>query len=77
MFNNITKIRESKSIKTSYLANRLGISEEELFAIEDGTINPDLSVLLNLSSILNVSIDELVGNSRSLPVSINKNKTNP
>ena len=50
-------------ISLSKLADEANISKSTLFGLEEGKSNPTISTLINIASTLNISLNELIGNS--------------
>lgn len=53
--------REKKGLTQNELADLLGVSQQTISKYENGTREPDIDTLINLSRIFNVSIDYLLG----------------
>ena len=58
----ITEKRKSLGFSQEQLANKLGVSQKSISKYECGERRPSYEVLLAMSSIFNVSIDYLLGN---------------
>lgn len=66
----LRKVREEKGFTREKLAREADISTSALYNYERGTQEPTVSVLNKISSILNVSVDYLLGNTdEPLPTS--------
>ncbi len=50
-------------ISLSKLAQEANISKSTLFGLEEGRSNPTISTLINIATTLNISLNELIGNS--------------
>jgi methanogenic corrinoid protein MtbC1 len=59
---NIKTLRKEKNINQSQLADLLSISQTSVAHYEKGDRQPTIETLMKLSSIFEVSIDELIGN---------------
>lgn len=59
---NLKYLRKQKSISQSDLAELLNTSQTSVAHYEKGDRQPTIDTLINISSIFNVSLDELVGN---------------
>lgn len=59
---NLKKFRENKKLSAIKLARILNVSKATYYNYESGITNPDIKTLIELSKVLKVSIDELVGN---------------
>lgn len=59
---NIKKYRKKQGLKQGELAEKLFVSAQSVSKWECGSATPDMSNLCGLSNILNVSIDNLLGN---------------
>ena len=57
----IKEIRESLGYSQKDLAGILGVSPSNIYNYENNRTEPSIDMLIKLSNILNVSIDELVG----------------
>lgn len=62
----IAKLRKEKNMTQVELADKLDISYQAVSNWERGDSMPDISKLTDLSSILGVSIDELLGNGKEV-----------
>ncbi len=62
--------REKVELTQKEAANLLGVKNYQLANYETGRTEPNIATLLKMSSIYNVSLDELLNNQRK----INKNK---
>ncbi len=56
----LKKLRHSKGLTQEQLAHTLQITPSAITMYESGTRNPSIKVLLKLSNIFNISIDELI-----------------
>lgn len=61
VMNNLAKYRKSKGLLQKDVAKMLGIATNTYCCYETGINEPSISVLLNLSDIFGVSVDELLG----------------
>ena len=59
----IAEKRKALSFSQEQLANKLGVSQKSISKYECGERRPSYEVLLAMSSIFNISIDYLLGNS--------------
>ena len=59
--NNIKSIMLSKNLTQKQLAQMLGITERAYQYYEAGTREPNVDTLINISKVLDVSIDYLLG----------------
>lgn len=59
----IAEKRKSLGFSQEQLANKLGVSQKSISKYECGVRRPSYEVLIAMSSIFNVSIDYLLGNS--------------
>lgn len=62
--NKLRKVRRSRGLTQTQMAKMLNISATGYGDYERGRTEPDIETLKKLSSILNVSIDELLENDR-------------
>lgn len=62
---NIARYRKEKSLTQEELAKQLSITYQAVSKWENGLSKPDISLLPALASILNVSIDQLMGYSHN------------
>lgn len=56
----LKKYRKQKNLTQKQLAMKLNVSDKTVSSWETGRTYPDISLLINLSSILNVSLDEFL-----------------
>jgi transcriptional regulator with XRE-family HTH domain len=56
----LREVRESKNLSQESLANKAEISISQVSRLERGLLNPTLSTIIQLSSALNVPVDELL-----------------
>ena len=68
----ISELRKAKNMTQNELADRLSISYQAVSNWERGQTMPDISKLSEISQILSVSIDELLGESNSVVNSVIK-----
>lgn len=61
----IRDLREDHDMTQDELAEKLGISKRTLLRYESGTSEPNISTLISLSLLFNVSIDYIVGSKDS------------
>lgn len=59
----IVEKRKALGLSQEQLANKLGVSQKSISKYECGERRPSYEVLLAMSSLFNVSIDYLLGNS--------------
>ena len=57
----ITRSREEKNLNQAQLAEKSGVTPAAISQIEKGTRTPTIPVLQRIASVLNVSIDYLLG----------------
>lgn len=62
-YENLNRLRKEKGWSQEELGNRLNVSRQTVSKWELGTTTPELNKLMELSRILQISIDELAGNS--------------
>ncbi len=65
---NLMKYRKAAGLTQMQLADRLGISFQAVSNWERGQSCPDISKLAELSELLHVTIDELLGNVRAVEI---------
>lgn len=63
----IKEIREKKKLSLKELSNRTGYSESVLSQIENHFISPPLGALLNIAKGLEISVGQLLGESKEEP----------
>lgn len=68
----LIQLREENGFSQVSLANQLEITEEDINAFENDEAMPSAEILLKLSSLYNMSVDELLGNSRKTELPIAK-----
>jgi transcriptional regulator with XRE-family HTH domain len=66
----VRQVRESKGLTLTDLAQRTGLSEEELTAIEDGRSNPPLGVLVRLGKALDMRLGTLIATGEDRPYTV-------
>lgn len=66
MKNMIKNIRKNNKLTQQQFAKKLGISRNALINYEKGTRKPSVELLLKISEIFNVSMNELTGSAPSL-----------
>ena len=59
MENRLAEIRKNKKIGQGYLVDKLGVSRQTISSIENGRCTPSLELALDLSDLLEVSIEEI------------------
>lgn len=59
---NLKKIRLERGMTQSDVAAAVGLSDEAICTYEIGTREPNLETLRKLATVLNCTIDELIGN---------------
>jgi transcriptional regulator with XRE-family HTH domain len=59
---NIKTIRERKNLTQEFVANQLGMSQNNYSNIENGTVKLTIDRLIEISKILDVSAEELIAN---------------
>ncbi|GIO25299.1 helix-turn-helix transcriptional regulator [Oceanobacillus sp. J11TS1] len=57
--NNLKRFRDSRGLKSKFVAKKLGISPNYYSQIENGHRSPQLEHLLKLKELYNVSLDEI------------------
>ena len=65
---NLKLIRKNAGYSQRSLADKIGVSRSTVAMWEIGGSEPDNDALLHLSALLNVTIDELLGNKKEPPV---------
>lgn len=68
----LKQLREENELSQIAIANQLGIKEEAINAFENDETMPSAEILVKLSSLYNMSVDELLGNSRKTELPIAK-----
>lgn len=68
----IKQLREENGLSQLMLANQLGITEEDINKFENDDTMPSAEILVKISSLYNMSVDELLGNSRKTELPIAK-----
>ncbi len=59
---NLRRLRMEKNMSQTYVAQKLYIQRQTLSAYERGKNTPDIYILMELSRIYGISLDELTGN---------------
>ncbi len=57
---NIKKLRKEKHISQEKLAELVNCSREHLNRIEQGKLQPGITLFINFSKVLGVSLDDLI-----------------
>ena len=65
MVKNLRLLREEKGISQQKLADMLNISQQAIFKYEKTANEPDISTLIKLAEIFDVSVDYLIGNTET------------
>ncbi|MBQ8780811.1 MAG: helix-turn-helix transcriptional regulator [Oscillospiraceae bacterium] len=63
MIKNLRLLREENGISQQKLAEMLNISQQAVFKYEKTASEPDISTLIKIADIFNVTVDYLIGNS--------------
>lgn len=63
MVKNLRLLRQEKGISQQKLADMLNISQQAIFKYEKTDNEPDISTLIKLAEIFDVTVDFLIGNS--------------
>lgn len=63
MVKNLRLLREEKGISQQKLAEMLNTSQQNIFKYEKTDCEPDISTLIKIADIFNVTVDYLIGNS--------------
>ena len=61
-YENMRQLREFRNYSQRELSQLIGVSERTLQRYESGESEPTVSVLVKLSQLYDISIDEIVGN---------------
>lgn len=62
MVKNLRLLREEKGLSQQALAEMLNISQQAVFKYEKSSNEPDISTLIKLADIFEVTVDYLIGN---------------
>ena len=74
----LTRLRKAKGFTQEEIADKIGISPQAVSKWENDVSSPDISIIVSLSDILEVSTDELLGRSESInPEVVNDSPVNP
>lgn len=71
---NIARLRKEKRISREYIAERVGLSRQYIFQIENGERNVTLESLSKIASVLKVNIEFLISEAPFRPSNIYINK---
>lgn len=63
MVKNLRLLREETGLSQQKLADMLNISQQAIFKYEKTSNEPDISTLIKLAEIFDVTVDYLIGNS--------------
>lgn len=67
--NNLKQARKAKGMTAEKLANKLGFAVRTINNYEQGRSEPDLETLKRISTILECSVDYLIGNDEGITIS--------
>ena len=70
----LQKIRKENNITQEGLADRLGVSRQAVSKWESGTAYPDTEKLIQISKLFNVSLDELINDSKEVNKQVDNKK---
>ena len=73
MVKNLRLLREEMGISQKKLADMLSISQQAIFKYERTSNEPDISTLIKLAEIFDVTVDFLIGNSEIRENNVKKN----
>ena len=59
MNNNLKNLRKIKNVSQNDLADALSVSRQTINSIENGKLDPSLTLAIKLTRYFNVSIDEI------------------
>ncbi|MBE3586625.1 MAG: helix-turn-helix transcriptional regulator [Thermoanaerobacter sp.] len=63
---NLKKIRQDKGLSQLKLSKLSGVAQSSISEIESGKSNPNISTLRKLASVLEISLDELLGKPKAV-----------
>lgn len=61
MVKNLRLLREKHGLSQQSLAEKLGITQQAVYKYEKTSVEPDISTLMQLAKLFNVSVDYLIG----------------
>ncbi len=67
---NIKKIRKDKGLQQKAIAVEVGLDQSNYNKIENSKREPSLEILQKLSTIFNLSVDEIINPSDSIPTAV-------
>jgi repressor LexA len=67
---NLKKYRLDRKISVKKITTYLNVARATYYNYETGRTEPDIKTLIKLSKLLNISIDDLVGNSSAEGISL-------
>ena len=70
----LLKLRKKKNLTQEAIAKKLNMSPQAISKWENDVSLPDISVLIELSEILDVSVDELLGKEKTKTLFVSNNK---
>ncbi|MBQ7369485.1 MAG: helix-turn-helix transcriptional regulator [Clostridia bacterium] len=73
---NLTYYRKASGMTQAEVAEKISYSDKSVSKWESGNGVPDIYVLIQLASLFNVTVNDLVGNSEQSPLKENKKKRN-
>lgn len=62
MLERLREVRNSKGISQTELGEAVGLTQQSIYKYECTSVEPDIETLKQLSAILDVSVDYLIGN---------------
>lgn len=72
---NLMRLRKERGLSQEQLANEINVTRQTISKWELGDTVPDMNKLIELSRLLNISVDELIGNNEYNNNSNNKNSS--
>lgn len=61
----LSRLRKEKDLTQNDIADRVGVTAQAVSKRENDQASPDIDMLLTLSDIFNISVDELLGKERA------------
>lgn len=61
----LSRLRKEKDLTQNDIADRVGVTAQAVSKWENDQASPDIDMLLTLSDIFNISVDELLGKERT------------
>ena len=61
----LSKLRKERELTQNYIAEKVGVTSQAVSKWENNLATPDIDILVKLSDIFSVSLDELLGKEKT------------